>query len=98
MNEVLIRCLPANLPEYIEVDMAALDVGDSVHLSQLTLPENVILVELSHGEDHDATVVTVLAPRGGAEGEDEDEDAAGPVAEVDDDDRSSDESDDDSED
>ena len=65
MNEVEVRCLPGNLPEYIEVDMAEVDVGDAIHLSDLKLPENVTIVALTHGEDHDASVVTVLSPRGG---------------------------------
>jgi large subunit ribosomal protein L25 len=73
-NEVEVRCLPKDLPEYIEVDMIDLDVGDSVHLSDLKLPPNVIVLALTHGEDYDSSIVTVLAPRGGAS-EDEDEGA-----------------------
>jgi large subunit ribosomal protein L25 len=64
-NEVVVRCLPRDLPEYIEVDVANLDVGDSIHLSGLTLPPNIRLLELIHGEDHDVAVVSVLSPRGG---------------------------------
>ena len=41
MVEVEITCLPANLPEYIEIDVANLHLGDAVHLSQLKLPEGV---------------------------------------------------------
>ncbi|MFW6094397.1 MAG: 50S ribosomal protein L25/general stress protein Ctc [Pseudomonadota bacterium] len=68
MNEVLLRCLPGNLPEYIEVDMTRVDVGETLHISDLALPEGVVSVDLTHGEDHDAAVVTVLPPRGGAVG------------------------------
>ena len=89
MNEVEIGCLPGNLPEYIEVDMAEVDVGDSIHLSDLKLPENVTIVALTHGEDYDASVVTVLSPRGGGmvdeeaeEGAEEEAAAAGGAAEA----------------
>jgi large subunit ribosomal protein L25 len=66
LNEILVRCLPKDLPEFIEVDMAGVNVGESVHLSDLPLPEGVMSVELSHGPDHDSSVVTVLSPRGGS--------------------------------
>ncbi|MDZ7669569.1 MAG: 50S ribosomal protein L25/general stress protein Ctc [Gammaproteobacteria bacterium] len=82
MNEVEVRCLPRNLPEYIEIDMAKMDVGDSIHLSDLALPEDVVILELTHGEDHDSTVVTVLSPRGGVDEEAEEaaEEAAAEAA------------------
>jgi large subunit ribosomal protein L25 len=76
LTEVMISALPRNLPEYLEVDMTEVDVGDNVHLSDIVLPEGVTLVELSYGEDHDLTVAGVQAPRGGGEAEDEAEDAA----------------------
>lgn len=65
-NEVHVTCLPQDLPEYIEVDMAAYEVGDAVHISDLKLPAGVESVELSHGPEHDLPVATVLAPKGGA--------------------------------
>ncbi len=64
MTEVEVSCLPKDLPEFIEVDVAALEVGDSVHLSQLKLPDNVELLELSHGDEHDQAVVSIHVPRG----------------------------------
>jgi large subunit ribosomal protein L25 len=76
-NEVEVRCLPKDLPEYIEVDVAELQVGHSIHLSELKLPSGVALVELIHGEDHDSAVVSVLAPRGGTGEEEGEEGAAG---------------------
>ena len=79
LNELEINCLPKDLPEYIEVDIASLDIGDSVHISEIVLPKGVESVALIHGEDHDLQVVSILH-RGGSEDEDEDEDA-----EVDDD-------------
>ncbi len=49
MNEVEIRCLPADLPEFIEVDMADLRNDEAVHLSGLKVPEGVEIVALLHG-------------------------------------------------
>ena len=51
MNELEVTCLPRNLPEYIEVDMLEINLGDSIHISDLTLPEGVASVSLSHGEE-----------------------------------------------
>ncbi|MGI0117129.1 50S ribosomal protein L25/general stress protein Ctc [Zooshikella sp. RANM57] len=65
--EVEVRCLPANLPEFIEVDMTEVEVGQNIHLSDLKLPEGVELVELSHGTDHDVPVAVVQATRASAE-------------------------------
>ena len=80
-NEAEISCLPKDLPEYIEVDMIACEVGTSVHLSDLVLPEGVTSVPLSHGPEHDLPVATVIAPRGAASDEEEQE---GEAAEADD--------------
>jgi len=68
--EVEISCLPADLPESIEVDVAELDLGDSLHLSDLVIPDNVSVVALSSGEsDKDVSVVTVTVRRGGIDDE-----------------------------
>ena len=64
--EVEISCLPDQLPEFIEVDVGALQVGDAIHLSDLPLPDGIALVALTHGGDRDITVVSVQPPRGGA--------------------------------
>ncbi|MYD99152.1 MAG: 50S ribosomal protein L25/general stress protein Ctc [Gammaproteobacteria bacterium] len=69
--EVEISCLPRDLPEYIEVDVGDLDVGSSVHLSDLTLPEGVTIVALGLGEDRDIPVVSVTTRRGGLLDEEE---------------------------
>jgi len=74
--EVEIECLPQDLPEYIEVDISTLEVGDALHLSNLKVPQGMTLVELARGPDHDLAVVSIHARRGG--GEDE---VAAPVAE-----------------
>ena len=76
LTEVEISCLPANLPEYLEVDMEDIDVGTSVHLSDLVLPEGVVIVALTYGEDRDIPAVSVTTRRGGAELEDEELEAA----------------------
>ncbi len=75
-NELEVSCLPKDLPEYIEIDMAEVGLGDSIHISDITLPDGVTSTELALGEDHDQTLVAVLAPRGGSV-DDEDEDAEG---------------------
>ena len=70
--EVEISCLPADLPEVIEVDVADLDIGESIHLSGLNVPDNVSIVALASGDgDRDSSVVTVSAKRGGADLDDE---------------------------
>ena len=61
--EVEVGCLPKDLPEYIEVDMASLDVGDSVHLSELDIPEGVHVMALVHNPDNDQPVVSVQHPQ-----------------------------------
>jgi large subunit ribosomal protein L25 len=63
MVEVEVSCLPADLPEFIEVDLSAIELGGSVHLTDLKLPAGVEIVELMHGEDHDLPVMTVKAMR-----------------------------------
>lgn len=77
LNEVSVSCLPADLPEFIEIDLAKLAVGDIVHLSDLTLPKGVELPELKLGKEHDVAVV--IAKYGQEEAEEVD---AAAVAEV----------------
>ncbi len=76
MTEIDVTCLPKDLPEFIEVDMLEVDLGQSVHLSDIGLPEGVTSVALSHGTESDHSVATVQAPRGGAEDDDIDIEAA----------------------
>lgn len=64
MQELEVTCLPKDLPEYIEVDMAAVEMGQTLHLSDIVLPKGVESVELSKGEDHDLALVTIKAPKG----------------------------------
>ena len=51
LAEVEVSCLPKDLPEFIEVDMAAVEIGQIVHLADLKLPKGVELVALAHGND-----------------------------------------------
>jgi len=67
LNEVDVECLPANLPEFIAVDVTAMNVGDHLHLSDLIMPAGVDLVELHRGEGHDLAVAHIEPPRTGGE-------------------------------
>jgi len=59
LMDVEVACLPKNIPEFIEVDMIKLERGQSIHLSEITFPENVVSTQLSHGEEHNLAVVTI---------------------------------------
>ncbi|UCC56834.1 MAG: 50S ribosomal protein L25/general stress protein Ctc [Gammaproteobacteria bacterium] len=63
LTEALIECLPKDLPEFIEVDISGMQIGDALHLSDLKVPEGVALVELARGEGHDLAVVSIHAKR-----------------------------------
>ena len=60
MNEIDVQCLPSQLPEFIEVDLSGLSVGQSIHVSQIKLPAGV--EALTHGTD--PVVATLTLPRG----------------------------------
>lgn len=60
MTEVEIEALPRNLPEFLSVDLSSMDVGDSVMLSQIVLPEGVTIPALESGADHDATIANAI--------------------------------------
>lgn len=60
LNEVEIRCFPANLPEFIEVDLIKLELGETLSLSELKLPQGVELVALLHNDDR--AVVSIHKP------------------------------------
>lgn len=69
INELEIRCLPSDLPEYIEVDMLEVETGQVVHISDIKLPNGVESVALAHGSEHDLSVANVVTPKGGDEEE-----------------------------
>ena len=56
-RELEIRCLPSNIPDSLEVDVSALNIGDSVHLKDMQLPPGIKI-----SEDADLTIATVLSP------------------------------------
>jgi large subunit ribosomal protein L25 len=69
MSELDIVCFPDDLPEYVEVDLSNLEIGHSIHLSELTLPKGVESTQLRGGDD--AVVVTIPVPRAEAPAEEE---------------------------
>ncbi|MGV0034412.1 MAG: 50S ribosomal protein L25/general stress protein Ctc [Candidatus Azotimanducaceae bacterium WSBS_2022_MAG_OTU7] len=73
MTSIEISCLPGDLPEYIEVDINDLDLGDSIHMSELKLSAALSIPSLQQGADHDHVVVSVNAPK---RADDVDEEAA----------------------
>ncbi len=81
ITDVEISCLPKDLPEYIEVDVKDLDVGESIHLSEIKLPDGVEVLQLGLGEDHDVAVVAIHAARGSKDADDDGAEADGGAAE-----------------
>ncbi len=71
--EVEVICFPSALPEYLEIDLQHLDLGDSVHLSEILLPDGVEILELSHGSEHDTAVVSIIASRVAKDEDDDNE-------------------------
>jgi len=65
MNEVEVTCLPKDLPENIELNVSQLNLGESLHLSDIVLPEGVQITAFTHGDEHehDNAVVAIQAQR-----------------------------------
>ncbi len=81
VNEVEVTCLPKDIPEFIGVDISALNMGESIHLTEMKMPEGVELTALSHGdENHDTAIVSIHAPKVVAEETEDDAAAAVVVA------------------
>jgi len=57
LNEIEVSCLPRHLPEFIEIDLGQITLGDIIHLSEIKLPEGVEIPELKLGKEHDIAVV-----------------------------------------
>ncbi len=76
-HTVEMRCKPDSIPESITIDLTGLDIGDSVHISSITLPEDVELTIA----DRDFTVATIAAPTILVEVEEEEEGEEGEAAE-----------------
>ncbi|MCF6355033.1 MAG: 50S ribosomal protein L25/general stress protein Ctc [Candidatus Polarisedimenticolaceae bacterium] len=67
LTEVEVSCLPKNLPEFIEIDLAAVEVGQAIHLSEVNLPEGVEIPALAQTPSRDLAVVSIHAPRAGSD-------------------------------
>ena len=63
LSEIEIICLPKHLPEFIEVDVTDVKLGESLHLTDLKLPAGVEILALTHGEGHDTGVAAVHKTR-----------------------------------
>jgi large subunit ribosomal protein L25 len=62
MTDLDVTCLPKDLPEFVEVDLSALEVGNSIHLAEIKLPEGVTPV--IHGGQDNPTIATASIPAG----------------------------------
>ena len=62
VTDVEIVCLPSQLPEYLEVDVSGMEIGDLFRLSDIKLPEGVIIFDLDMEDAHDRTIVNMQAP------------------------------------
>ncbi|GAB2506725.1 50S ribosomal protein L25/general stress protein Ctc [Microbulbifer agarilyticus] len=67
LNELDITAPASKLPEFIEVDLANLELDATIHISDIKLPAGVESVDLAHGESHDLVVASVHKPRGAVE-------------------------------
>jgi len=59
MNDVEVSCLPKDLPEFFEVDIAVLELDQMLHLSDIKVPEGVEILQLAQGEEHDQGIVSI---------------------------------------
>jgi large subunit ribosomal protein L25 len=66
LNEVTVKCLPKNLPEFIAIDLAAIELDQTVHMSDIQLPKGVEFA-VETGSSHDTAVVSVHLPKRVAE-------------------------------
>ncbi len=76
---VEVACLPKNLPEFIEVDMAEAEMDQIVHLSDIKMPKGVELIELTHGTDHDQAIATIHKARAAVSIDADDEETDAPA-------------------
>ena len=63
INDIEIMCLASNLPEYLEIDVQEMDIGDTVSLTEINLPDGVEISLLVQGEERDQAVVSVTETR-----------------------------------
>lgn len=81
LTEIEISALPKNLPEAIEVDVRHLELGATLHTSDLKLPEGVEIVSLSV-HDHDLAVANVVKTGGDVEEEEQEQSPEVPASAV----------------
>ncbi|HEY7986068.1 MAG TPA: 50S ribosomal protein L25/general stress protein Ctc [Methylophilaceae bacterium] len=62
LTEADVSCLAKDLPEYVEVDLSKMEIGQTIHLSEVVLPKGVEFVKLVHGDD--SAIANVTKPRG----------------------------------
>ena len=72
-TDIEVLCLPGDMPEYVEVDMLDIAIGDIIHIADLELPGGVESVALNQSEDNNLAIASVLAPKGGIDEEIEEE-------------------------
>ena len=63
MSDVEVICFPKDLPEYLEIDVIAMELDDMLHLSDIPLPAGVEIPELAQGENHDQPVASLQRPK-----------------------------------
>ena len=80
LNEVVVSCLPKDLPEFIEVDLGELKIGDIVHLSSVKLPPGVTIPSLRVGKEQDLAIAIAKMSRAEEEPAEAGEGAAVPAA------------------
>ncbi|KAF3977001.1 MAG: 50S ribosomal protein L25/general stress protein Ctc [Methylococcales symbiont of Iophon sp. n. MRB-2018] len=71
MVDIEVSCLPSALPEYIEVDLTDMELGSSIHLTDIKIPEGVTVIALAQEGDHDHTVAQVMKVREPRDDDDE---------------------------
>jgi large subunit ribosomal protein L25 len=67
VSELNISCAAKDLPEFLEVDVSALEMDGVVHISDIKMPKGVSSVDLTHGADHDQPVAAIHKKRGSDE-------------------------------
>ncbi|ELA09330.1 50S ribosomal protein L25/general stress protein Ctc [Moraxella macacae 0408225] len=61
-TEIEVTCIPSKIPEFIKVDVSSMQIGDSIHLQDVTMPEGVVIRELQAENAVNRTIATMQAP------------------------------------
>jgi large subunit ribosomal protein L25 len=80
VTEVEIVCLPKDIPEFIEVDLGEMHMGDILHVSDLRMPAGVEVLALKQGEEHDTAIASIHVRKGAEEAEAAEEAGEAPEA------------------